>query len=184
LLRDRDAIFGNDFRAHVRDMGIHEVLSTPRSPWQRAYVERVIGSVRRECLDHVIVLQERLAPPNPRFVLRLLSPIQNASFVGEGPARATARSAARNRAGRRGASGRWTAPPLRTTGRLKQPHSKAPLLKGLREICVRMVRNPLLAVRPRRNFVHRPVRIARTACEIWGLSLRNGVRQCALRDFR
>jgi len=58
LLRDRDAIFGNDFRAHVRDMGINEVLSTPRSPWQRAYVERVIRSVRRECLDHVIVLQE------------------------------------------------------------------------------------------------------------------------------
>jgi putative transposase len=39
-------------------MGIHEVLSTPRSPWQRAYVERVIGSVRRECLDHVIAFNE------------------------------------------------------------------------------------------------------------------------------
>jgi transposase InsO family protein len=58
LLRGRDAIFGNDFREHVRNMGIHEVLSTPRSPWQRAYVERVIGSVRRECLDHVIVFRE------------------------------------------------------------------------------------------------------------------------------
>src|ERR1700758_2293591 len=58
LLRDRDAIFGNDFREQVRDMGIHEVLSTPRSPWQRAYVERVIGSIRRECLDHVIVFNE------------------------------------------------------------------------------------------------------------------------------
>jgi len=55
LLRDRDAIFGLDFREQVRDLGIHEVLSTPRSPWQRAYVERVIGSIRRECLDHVIV---------------------------------------------------------------------------------------------------------------------------------
>ena len=55
LLRDRDAIFGNEFRGQVRDMGIQEVLSTPRSPWQRAYVERVIGSIRRECLDHVIV---------------------------------------------------------------------------------------------------------------------------------
>jgi putative transposase len=55
LLRDRDAIFGNDFREQVRGMGIHEVLGTPRSPWQRAYVERVIGSIRRECLDHVIV---------------------------------------------------------------------------------------------------------------------------------
>src|SRR5271166_6416542 len=58
LLRDRDAIFGLDFREQVRDMGIHEVLSTPRSPWQRAYVERVIGSIRRECLDHLIVLDE------------------------------------------------------------------------------------------------------------------------------
>jgi transposase InsO family protein len=58
LLRDRDAIFGNDFREQVRDMGIREVLSAPRSPGQRAYVERVIGSIRRECLDHVIVFQE------------------------------------------------------------------------------------------------------------------------------
>ena len=58
LLRDRDAIFGDAFREQVRDMGMREVLSTPRSPWQRAYVERVIGSIRRECLDHVIVLHE------------------------------------------------------------------------------------------------------------------------------
>jgi len=56
LLHDRDAIFGDEFREQVRDMGIHEVLSTPRSPWQRAYVERVIGSIRRECLDHVVVV--------------------------------------------------------------------------------------------------------------------------------
>src|SRR5271169_848842 len=55
LLRDRDAIFGQDFREQVRDMGIHEVLSAPCSPWQRAYVEQVIGSIRRECLDHVVV---------------------------------------------------------------------------------------------------------------------------------
>ena len=40
-------------------MGIKQVLSTPRSPWQRAYVERVIGTIRRECLDHVIVFNER-----------------------------------------------------------------------------------------------------------------------------
>jgi transposase InsO family protein len=57
LLRDRDAIFGTDFRDQVRDMGIREVLSAPRSPWQRAYIERVIGSIRRECLDHVIVFE-------------------------------------------------------------------------------------------------------------------------------
>jgi transposase InsO family protein len=59
LLRDRDAIFGQDFREQVRNMGIEEVLSTPRSPWQRAFVERLIGSIRRECLDHVIVFDER-----------------------------------------------------------------------------------------------------------------------------
>ena len=39
-------------------MGIKQVLSAPRSPWQRAYVERVIGSIRRECLDHMIVFNE------------------------------------------------------------------------------------------------------------------------------
>ena len=58
LLRDRDKIFGNDFRRQVEDMKIQEVLSAPRSPWQRAYVERVIGSIRRECLDHVMVFNE------------------------------------------------------------------------------------------------------------------------------
>ena len=57
-LRDHDAIFGNDIREQVRNLGIREVLSAPRSPWQRAYIERVIGSIRRECLDHVIVFEE------------------------------------------------------------------------------------------------------------------------------
>jgi len=58
FLRDRDKIFGNEFRRQVEDMKIEEVLSAPRSPWQRAYVERLIGSIRRECLDHVIVFHE------------------------------------------------------------------------------------------------------------------------------
>lgn len=58
LLRDRDGIFGSEFRKDVKAMGIQEVLSAPRSPWQRAYVERVIGTIRRECLDHVIVFSE------------------------------------------------------------------------------------------------------------------------------
>src|SRR5688572_11445176 len=59
LLRDRDRIFGHDFVEQVKAMGIKQVLSAPRSPWQRAYVERVIGTIRRECLDHVIVFNER-----------------------------------------------------------------------------------------------------------------------------
>ena len=58
LLRDRDRIFGDEFTKQVKDMGIEEVLSAPRSPWQRAYVERLIGTLRRECLDHVIVFNE------------------------------------------------------------------------------------------------------------------------------
>jgi transposase InsO family protein len=58
LLRDRDRIFGKDFVEQVKAMGIKQVLSAPRSPWQRAYVERLIGSIRRECLDHVIVFNE------------------------------------------------------------------------------------------------------------------------------
>ena len=58
LLRDRDRIFGHDFVEQVKAMGIKQVLSAPRSPWQRAYVERVIGTIRRECLDHMIVFNE------------------------------------------------------------------------------------------------------------------------------
>src|SRR5262249_54498308 len=59
LLRDRDRIYSPSFRRPVRDIGIEEVLIVPRSPWQNPYVERLIGSIRRECLDHVIVLHER-----------------------------------------------------------------------------------------------------------------------------
>jgi transposase InsO family protein len=58
LLRDRDRIFGAEFSQQVADLGTEEVLGAPRSPWQRAYVERVIGTIRRECLDHVIVFNE------------------------------------------------------------------------------------------------------------------------------
>jgi putative transposase len=58
LLRDRDRIYGQEFRDQVEVMNINEVLSAPRSPWQRAYVERVIGSIRRECLDHVIIFNQ------------------------------------------------------------------------------------------------------------------------------
>jgi putative transposase len=58
LLRDRDRVYGDYFQQRVRGLGLKEVLSAPRSPWQNAYVERLIGSIRRECLDHVIVLSE------------------------------------------------------------------------------------------------------------------------------
>ena len=59
LLRDRDSIYGAYFRKRVHNMGIEEVLIAPRSPWQNPYVERLIGSIRRDLLDHVIVLNEQ-----------------------------------------------------------------------------------------------------------------------------
>ena len=59
LLRDRDAIYGRDFAALTTDMGMEEVVTAPRAPWQNPYVERLVGSIRRECLDHVIVWNQR-----------------------------------------------------------------------------------------------------------------------------
>ena len=57
LLRDRDRIYGNAFRIQTAGMQITEVLTAPQAPWQSPYVERLIGSIRRECLDHVIILR-------------------------------------------------------------------------------------------------------------------------------
>jgi len=59
LLRDRDAIYGKAFRRQVTALGIKEVTTAPRSPWQNPYAERLIGSIRRECLDHMIITSER-----------------------------------------------------------------------------------------------------------------------------
>jgi putative transposase len=59
LLRDRDAVYGHVFQQRVKGMGVAEVLTTPQSPWQNPFAERLIGSIRRECLDHVLVLGER-----------------------------------------------------------------------------------------------------------------------------
>ena len=68
LLRDRDASYGSEFCKRVDAMGITEVVTAPRSPWQNAFVERVIGSIRRECLDHIVIFNER-------HLRRVLSPI-------------------------------------------------------------------------------------------------------------
>ncbi len=59
LLRDRDGVYGQEFSRQALAMGIEECVIAPRSPWQNAYVERVIGSIRRDCLDHVIAVHER-----------------------------------------------------------------------------------------------------------------------------
>ena len=75
LLRDRDAIYGDVFARRVKGMGIREVLIAPRAPWQNPFAERVIGSIRRECLAQVIVINER-------HLRRLLHRL-NASAIGK-----------------------------------------------------------------------------------------------------
>src|SRR5204862_5596520 len=66
LVRDRDRVYGEAFTRRIRAMGIRDRPTAPRSPWQNGYVERLIGSIRRECLDHILVLGE----PHLRHVLR------------------------------------------------------------------------------------------------------------------
>ena len=66
LVRDRDRVYGEAFTRRIRAMGIRDRPTAPRSPWQNGYAERLIGSIRRECLDHVIVFGER----HLRHVLR------------------------------------------------------------------------------------------------------------------
>jgi len=65
LIRDRDGIYGLEVRECLKSLGIEEVVIAPRSPWQNPYVERLIGRLRRELLDHVVV-------PNERHLRKLL----------------------------------------------------------------------------------------------------------------
>ncbi len=58
LLRDRDGVYGQTFQQRVAGLGLAQVLTPPRSPWQNPFAERLIGSIRWECLDHVIVCSE------------------------------------------------------------------------------------------------------------------------------
>jgi transposase InsO family protein len=59
IVRDRDRVYGEVFTRRLRAMGIRDRPTAPRSPWQNGHTERLIGSIRRECLDHVVVFGER-----------------------------------------------------------------------------------------------------------------------------
>ena len=59
LLRDRDGIYGNDVRRRIASLHMEEILTAPRSPWQNPYAERLIGSIRRDCLNHFVILNAR-----------------------------------------------------------------------------------------------------------------------------
>src|SRR5262249_1180311 len=73
LIRDRDTAYGVVFRQRLRAMGIRDKPAAPRSPWQNPYVERLIGTIGRECLDHMIVFGEahlrRILGSMPRIIM-------------------------------------------------------------------------------------------------------------------
>jgi transposase InsO family protein len=59
MIRDRDRAYGEVFIRRLQSMGIRDRPTSPRSPWQNGHAERLIGSIRQECLDHVVVFSER-----------------------------------------------------------------------------------------------------------------------------
>ena len=120
LLRDRDKIFGDEFGRQVRDMNIEKVVSAPRSPWQRAYIERLIGSIRRECLDHVIVCNETSLRRILTAYFSFYHAIRPHLFAGEGLAGTTESASAGVGSSDLDPASRRSSPSLRTTRRLKQ----------------------------------------------------------------
>ena len=107
LIRDRDQVYGARFCRQAETLDIREVVIAPRSPWQNAYAERVIGSIRRECLDHVVVMGER-------HLLRILSKYlayynetRTHFIAGQGRARAAQCAATSSGKGGGGSSRRW-----------------------------------------------------------------------------
>ena len=140
LLGDRDASYGSVFSKRVAAMGITEVVTAPRSPWQNAYVERVIGSIRRECLDQFVIFNERhlrhvLASyvdyyHRARTHLSLDKDCPHSRPVQPPPTRQRHRHPASRRA----------APPLRTPRSLTAPTNACRWLRGGRyhTVCVFM----------------------------------------------
>ena len=84
LVRDRDSVYGEVFLRRLRAMGIRDRPTAPRSPWQNGYCERLIGSIRRECLDHILVFGERHLRHLLRSLCRLLQSYPNAPIIEQG----------------------------------------------------------------------------------------------------
>jgi hypothetical protein len=111
---DRDGSYDEEFHQAAERLGIHEVRTAPRSPWQNAYVERLIGSIRRECLDHVIVLHES----GLRRILKSYFAYYECSrthlSLAKDTPNHTCPATTRTRPSHRTPGGRWTSPSLRT----------------------------------------------------------------------
>src|SRR6202023_3886261 len=118
LLRDRDAIYGGDWVAMTKGLGMEEVIRAPRSPWQNPYLERLIGSIRRECLDHIIVWNERSLRRTLKDYFALLPALPNPFGIGQGRSGVESSGEARKRVHRRDSSAWRTPPPIPTPRRL------------------------------------------------------------------
>ena len=84
LIRDRDGVFGPAYPRRIRAMRIRDHPTAPRSPWQNGHVERLNGSIRRECLDHVILFGEAHLPPSPEGLRFVLQRVPDPSIIGQG----------------------------------------------------------------------------------------------------
>jgi len=165
LLRDRDSVYGHAFRQRVKGLGVGEVLTAPHSPWQNPFAERLIGSIRRECLNHVMVLGERhlrrtLARyfayyhrarthlSHPGSLLRVLPPGAYSPLARQGCAPRPPNSAAGTRQGHPDSRSRWPPPSLRPTGGLIQLNRFATIRPALPSGC-----SPAPALKVRRPSV-------------------------------
>lgn len=113
LLHDCDAIFGAAFSQQVTALGLAQVRTTPHSPWQNPYAERIIGSIRRRVPRSRDRARRRAPEEDSRELCRLLRSIQNAPVVGERRAGRTSESKHRGWRDRRARSRRRTSPSLR-----------------------------------------------------------------------
>ena len=89
IVRDRDRVYGAVFTRRLRAMGIRDRPTAPRSPWQNGHTERLIGSIRRECLDHVIVFGERHLRHCAPFIHAVLQRRSDTSISEQGRAGTT-----------------------------------------------------------------------------------------------
>src|SRR6202162_762098 len=119
LLRDRDAIYGDDWVEMTKGLGIEEVITAPRSLWQNPFVERLIGSVRRECLDHMIVWNERSLRRTLRSYFAYYQDSRTHLGAGQRCSGIESRGEARTRAHRGDSSGRRTSSSIPTPRRLE-----------------------------------------------------------------
>ena len=174
LLHDRDSVFAH-VATTLEGMNIQEVRTAPRSPWQNAYVERVIGSIRRECLDHVIVVNATGLHRVLTELHRVLPALAHTSRPREGHTDHAPGLTAVGRTHCRHSRSRRSTPPLRPHRRIAAADPRQPTIHPSVH-CLRIAANDCRCSRPREH------RGAYTADLHGGCRLRGGVL-CPHFDF-